>query len=106
MLQQTQVKKFPSPSERDIKNIRVWHHNTNHYAIEGDEKSYLDQKHDLFSLVPREKTPLRKLLDTSRIFRRLSLSRKSEAPELPLYNNGWVRYFLDEHMDHTSPWLS
>lgn len=99
MLQQAQLKKFPSPSGRDIESIRVWHRNTNHYAIDGDEKSYLDEELDLFSLVPREKTSLRKLLDKSRVFRHLFLLRKSKTPELPLYNKSWVHYFSDELMD-------
>ena len=50
-------------------------------------------------MVPQEKTPLRKFLDTSRIFRRLTIFRKSQSPELTLYNNGWVHYFSDERMN-------
>jgi hypothetical protein len=99
MLQQAQLKKFPSPSERDIRNIEVWHRNTNHYAIEDEEKSYLTQKHDLFSLVPREKSPLRKLLDTSRLFRHLLIFKKRHTPKMPLYNTSWVHYFSDKSMD-------
>jgi hypothetical protein len=99
MLQQAQLKKFPTPSQRDIRNIEVWHRNTNHYAIEDEEKSYLTHTLDLFSLVPREKSPLRQLLDTSRLFRHLSIFKKRHTPKLPLYNQGWVHYFSDKSMD-------
>ncbi|KIN05273.1 hypothetical protein OIDMADRAFT_78820, partial [Oidiodendron maius Zn] len=70
-----------------------------HQSILEYSGGYLDEELDLFSLVPREKTSLRKLLDKSRVFRHLFLLRKSKTPELPLYNKSWVHYFSDELMD-------
>ena len=53
-------------------------------------------KHDLFSLVAREKTPLRQLLDRLRIH---SWWKDKRRPELPLYDKNVVTYISDKRID-------
>lgn len=93
MLQQAQIKQQPKSSLDDIQSLRTWHSNHSNCAISEEEQSYLHYPKDLFSLVPKEKSPLRRFLERSRNFRSYRLWRSKNAPELPLH---------DEHVIYVS----
>jgi len=96
ILQQSELKKYPCAKDQDIKSLENWHWNHNNCAIDPEEQKYLSYKHDLFSLVPRVKTPLRRFLDRFRIH---SLWKDKKAPELPLYDRNVVTYVSDKRID-------
>jgi hypothetical protein len=99
ILQQAELKKYPQPSTQDIISLENWHWNHNNCAIAEEEKAYLSQKHDLFSLVPRVKTPLRRLLDRSRKFKLHRFWHSKDKPELPFYDDKVVTYTSDKRID-------
>jgi hypothetical protein len=90
------LKKYPRAKHRDIKSIENWHWNHNNDAIDPEEQKYVTYKHDLFSLVAREKTPLRQLLDRFKIH---SWWKDKRPPELPLYDKNVVTYISDKRID-------
>ncbi|KAH9224690.1 hypothetical protein DL95DRAFT_254615, partial [Leptodontidium sp. 2 PMI_412] len=69
MLQQAELKKFPQAARQDLKSVQNWHYNHGGHAISPEEQTYLTHSLDVFSVVPKEKAPLRRLLDRSRTFR-------------------------------------
>lgn len=68
-------------------------------AISDEEQQYLSHDLDLFCVVPKEKTPLRRLLDRSRKFRIASFWKSDEAPSLPVYDQDVVTYTSDKRID-------
>ena len=54
---------------------------------------------DLFSVVPREKAPVRRLLDRSRKFRIASFWRSKDAPGLPIYDQDVITDSSDKRID-------
>jgi hypothetical protein len=99
MLQQVELRKFPRPSDHDVENISNWHWNHGNCAVDEEEQKYLTHVHDLYSLVPRIKTPLRHLVDKSRSFKMHWLWRQQKVPELPLYDRDHVFYGSDRNID-------
>ena len=99
MLQQAELKKLPPPAKHDIVSIQNWHYN-HETAINEAEQAYLDMSRDLFSLFPRDKSPLRRLLDRSKGFRLFMLWRKKKTTSiLPLYDQQEVTYTSDKRID-------
>jgi hypothetical protein len=99
MLQQSELKKAPPACAQDIKSVCNWHHNHSNVAISAPETAYLSHDLDLYSVVPKEKTPLRRLLDRSRKFRIHSLWRTEKAPQLPVYDQDVITYTDDKRID-------
>jgi hypothetical protein len=99
MLQQSSLQKAPPACPQDIKSIRNWHYNHSDQAISTPEMAYLSHDLDLYSVVPKEKTPLRRLLDRSRKFRIHSLWKSAKAPELPVYDQDVITYTDDKRID-------
>jgi hypothetical protein len=69
VLQYAELKKYPTAPPQDVQSLLNWHRNHNSCAIAEEERNYLIHVHDLFSLAPKVKTPLRRLLEKSRRFR-------------------------------------
>lgn len=111
MLQQAELKKFPQAARPDLKSVRNWHFNHGGKdledgevdltccAISPEEQEYLNHPQDLFSVVPREKAPLRRLLDRSRKFRIASFWKSKDAPGLPIYDQDVITYTSDKRID-------
>ena len=99
MVQQSSLQKAPQACAQDIKSLRNWHYNHSNLAISAPETAYLSHDLDLYSVVPKEKTPLRRLLDRSRKFRIHSLWKSSKAPELPVYDQDVITYTDDKRID-------
>jgi hypothetical protein len=96
------LRKYPdtlSHAPQDIKSLENWHYNHDFKAIAPEEQKYLQYYRDLFSVVPKEKTPLRKLLEKSRQFHVFWLWRDKEAPNLPIYDAGSITYNSDQRIN-------
>ncbi|KAL1882806.1 hypothetical protein Daus18300_000444 [Diaporthe australafricana] len=103
ILQQSLVRKSPRAPRRDIKSIRNWHFNHDYAAISPKEQEYLNHasEDDLIRVVHVDKTPLRRLVDSSLRLRTLRLW-KDKKDDIPSYDAANVEYFLDKRMDRFS----
>jgi hypothetical protein len=79
--------------DKDVTSVSNWFHN-NKNAILRDETEYIEHSGDLFSVVPKPRTPLRRLLDWSSRFRRAKFWRK--PPKLQDEN---IHYASDQRID-------
>jgi len=93
------LRKYPVAPQHDIQSLLNWHTNHNSCAIADEEREYLSRKHDLISLVPKVKTPLRRLLEKSSNFKLHWFWKDKDGPELPLYDRNEVRFFSDKKID-------
>ncbi|KAI1413602.1 hypothetical protein F5Y13DRAFT_160686 [Hypoxylon sp. FL1857] len=98
ILQQTAMKKYQPTPSRIIKSIRNWHYNHDYHAIDEVEQKYLDDEKDLISVVPKDKMPVRRLIDHSRRLRTFSIW-KQENQETPDYDAAYVSYYSDKRID-------
>lgn len=99
VLQQAELKKHPNPSAQDIRSLENWHYNHSNRCLLPTESAYIKQKHDLLSVVPKEKTPLRRLLERWKTFRIHWFWKDNDKPELPLYDKDVVTYISDKRID-------
>lgn len=99
ILQQTELKKLPRAPNHDIESVQNWHYNHN-TAINEEEQAYLTKPHDLFALLPRTKSPLRRLLERSKVFRLWLMWRKvTSDPTLPVYDKKEFTHISDNRVD-------
>ncbi|KAL6816727.1 hypothetical protein V8C40DRAFT_269178 [Trichoderma camerunense] len=123
VLQQSALRSYkPAPSQ-DIKSIFRWHFNHAHRAIWENEQQYLHYgsmhghpngyEHacaeteatrktrtddDLICVVQKEKPPLRRVIDSSRIFRTMSLWEK-ERGDVSAHDMENVTYVSEQRLD-------
>lgn len=95
------MRKYPLAPQRDVKSIRNWHFNYDYKAIGEDEQQYLNYDEDLICLAPRDKTPIRQLIDRSRWLRTLWIWRRRDRNS-PEDNLSRVSYYSDKRMDQFS----
>ncbi|KAI8945298.1 hypothetical protein F4801DRAFT_136462 [Xylaria longipes] len=98
ILQQGEMKKFQSARGQDIRSLRNWHYNHDYVAISPEEWKYLEHESDLFGVVQKDKTPLRRLIDHSRRLRTLSIWRLKNQ-SAPKDEDDMVSYYSDKRMD-------
>lgn len=97
MFRQVVLKTLPPAPKHDIESIQNWYQNHNDTAINTPEQTYLSNTHDLFSLIPRDKSPLCIFLERSLAVRLLRLWRKKTTnPSLPLYDD--TTYMSDKRI--------
>lgn len=99
ILQQAELKKHPAPLPYDIKSLENWHHNHLNAAISPPEAAYLSHPRDLFSVVPKEKSPLRRLLERIESFRVHWLFSDRNAPTLPSTDAQLITFISDKRID-------
>ena len=75
-----------------MKNIRRWHQNHEWRAIDQDEQRYLDHDDDLICVFPKERTPLRKVIENSLWLRTLVVWKKKQQDN---DSSGDLSYALD-----------
>lgn len=92
------MKKFQKARRQDIRSLLRWHRNHDNMAILPEEQKYLDDENDLFGVVQRDKTPLRRLIDRSRWLRTLPIWRL-KTQNVPNYDSDVVSHFSDKRMD-------
>lgn len=63
LLDHTQIKARPAATEFQISNVKRWFRNANEHVIQHEEKQFIDKDGDLIPVVPKTKTPLRRLVD-------------------------------------------
>jgi hypothetical protein len=102
IIQQAELKKHPQPSEQDLGSLKNWHYNHQNKTINSAETSYLSSAHDLLSVVPKEKTPLRKLLEQNSFFIARSFWHQRKKPVLPHYDKDLnvITYISDKRVDN------
>ena len=83
--------------KKDIYSLSNWFNN-NGNAILAEETDYIKHPSDLFSLVPRLKSPLVSLLERSSRFRLLRLWQQEDIENLTS-NDKNVHYYLDKKID-------
>lgn len=90
---------MPPAPNHDIESVRNWHYN-HKSAINENEQSYLINRHDLFALLPRIKSPLRRLLERSEVFRLWRPWRKLTSDStLPVYDKKEFTHISDRRVD-------
>ncbi|CAJ0548693.1 Ff.00g023060.m01.CDS01 [Fusarium sp. VM40] len=97
MLQQSALNQFSDAPRRDVRSIRNWHYNHGSAAILNEEQKYLDQD-DLFCVLQKDKTPLRRMIDKSYRLRTMDLWRRPDT--VPDYDASHVSYYSDKRIDH------
>ncbi|KAF2968578.1 hypothetical protein GQX73_g4999 [Xylaria multiplex] len=98
VLQHAEMKKFQAARRQDIRSLRNWHHNHDYAAILPEEWEYLEHDDDLFAVIQKDKTPLRRLIDNSRRLRTLSIWRQGSQDALN-DDGDWVSYYSDKRMN-------
>ncbi|KAF5026803.1 hypothetical protein F66182_1087 [Fusarium sp. NRRL 66182] len=98
MLQQASLGKYPDAPPRDVRSVRNWHHNHDFSAIAAKEQKYLDQD-DIFCVLQKDKTPLRRAIDGSYRFRTMKIWKRS-GDNVPEYDAPNVTYYSDKRIDH------
>lgn len=80
LIQHTTLRSHPKVPQFDIDSLKNWLYNAQK-AINPTEVSYLDQQHDLLSVIPAAATsPLRRLLAKSSKFNFMKIWRKKAPP--------------------------
>ncbi|GAB1217080.1 hypothetical protein ATERTT37_006303 [Aspergillus terreus] len=84
-----------SAGEKDITSLKNWFYNHDG-AIMPEERTYID-KNDLFALVPKDRSPLRRFFERSSHFRLFKLWRQKphaeqEASNIAEWLSGKVAY--------------
>ncbi|KAL4788757.1 hypothetical protein BDV19DRAFT_383649 [Aspergillus venezuelensis] len=93
-----QLKTRASAAEKDIQSLKNWFYNHDG-AIIPEERKYIE-KDDLFALVPKDRSPLRRLFEQSSRFRLSRLwKRKELKSELPLHVQQNINYSSDKRID-------
>lgn len=101
VLQQSKLRRYPEAPHRDIRSMRNWHHNHGYAAIAPEEQEYLQHDKDLICLVQKDKTPLRRLIDTSLTIRTLPMWKHKDKAAAN-YDAEHVSYYSDARMDKTA----
>ncbi|UKZ81906.1 hypothetical protein TrVFT333_009683 [Trichoderma virens FT-333] len=120
LLQQSAIRKYKPAPKQDIKNILRWHLNHANLTIWEDELQYLYHggirgplngngketeatrktrtEDDLICVVQKEKPPLRRVIDSSRLFRTMDLwkMKRGQGSEDAI---GDVIYFSERRLD-------
>jgi hypothetical protein len=97
LLQHSSIKKLTKAPERDVKSLRHWHYNHSNVAIAPEEQTYLN-KDDLVRVVHEDRTPLRRVIDSSLRLRTLPIWRLRKH-EAPAYDAEYVSYYSDKRID-------
>ena len=97
VLQHSQLKARPPVAEKDVSSLENWFYNNGNAILE-NETEYIKRSSDLFSVVPKSKSPLRVLLEHSHRFRLLKLWQEKYV-DAAGYSDENVHYFSDEKID-------
>ncbi|KAL3462269.1 hypothetical protein BJX64DRAFT_288600 [Aspergillus heterothallicus] len=93
------IRSRPPPTERDVTSVRTWLSNDER-AIAKEEMEYVE-KRDLFVLITKLRSPLRRFLELWSPVRRCGWW-KEERPELPFYIRQDVHFYSDQRLETTA----
>lgn len=68
VIQHSKLRRRPPVAAKERRSLSNWFHNHDK-AIQEDETLYIQHSEDIFAIVPRNKTPLRRVLERSSHFR-------------------------------------
>jgi len=111
LLQQSALRNYDRAPEKDVKSLFRWHRNHDFKAIWKEEQEYLNSTDktpdgkikvdttDLICVVPKDKPPLRRIIDSSLFLRTLKLweDKRRNVPEDPGLAD--VSYYSEKRMD-------
>ncbi|KAK4112398.1 hypothetical protein N656DRAFT_709377 [Canariomyces notabilis] len=97
LLQHSRMKKLTKAPGRDIKSLKHWHYNHSNVAIAREEQTYLNNE-DLVRVVQEDRTPLRRVIDSSLRLRTLPIWRLRKH-EAPVYDADYVSYYSGKRID-------
>ncbi|KAI1128640.1 hypothetical protein F5Y10DRAFT_240197 [Nemania abortiva] len=83
---------------REVKNLRRWHKNHQNKAIDAKEHEYLSQNEDLIQVHSHDRTPVRRLIDSSLRLRTMSIWKDNKV-SIPEYESKEISYYSDRRMD-------
>lgn len=92
VIQHSELRSRPKVLEKDRNSLSNWFSN-HHKAILEEETMYIQHPDDLFAMVPKNKTPLRRVLERSSRFRLFRWWKKKKPSPLD-----------DENVHFTSDW--
>ena len=101
VLRHSQIRSQPQVPARNIESVSNWLYNAEN-AIADEETAYLTHTSDLFPLVPKPKSSLRKLLECSSIFRlsRFWRTKPSRSdPDMFEYLEQHIHYSSDDKIE-------
>lgn len=93
VLQHSELRTRLGVSKKDQRSLQNWFYNHDDQAILPQEAAFVNYSDDLFSVVARPKTPLRRLLERSRHFRLFKLwqTRPKGSPDENIHYNSYDR---------------
>jgi len=97
MIQQAQLRNKPPIPAKDVNSVKNWFENHIN-AITEPESRYIHKSSDLVQLVPKSKTPLRRLLERSQNFR-LWKTWHVKRDDLECHDTDHEFYTSDEQID-------
>ena len=97
VLQHSRLKAHPRVAKKDVCSLENWFYNNGNAILEA-ETEYIKRSSDIFSVVPKSKSPLRVLLEHSHRFRLLKLWQEKHV-DAAGYSDENVHYFSDEKID-------
>lgn len=84
---------------KNRQSLKNWIANSNYKVIDLEEQDYIG-KGDLFPLVPKDRSPLRRLFEKSSLFRLSRFWRKSpEIDPLPEHVIRGIHFYSDKRID-------
>src|SRR5262245_7756748 len=83
LLQYSAICTWPEAPKGNVQSVRNWLHNTGN-AIHDEETAYIKQSHDLVSLAPKAKSPLRRLFERSSYFRSANVWKKQPSEDIDI----------------------
>ncbi|KAF3388127.1 hypothetical protein DPV78_012114 [Talaromyces pinophilus] len=101
VLQYINIKARADTAEREVNSLKNWFYN-HEGAIYAKEQSYID-KDDLFPLIPKERSPLRRLFETSSRFRLSHFWKREKLAgtisDLPVHCHENIQLYSDKKID-------
>lgn len=103
LLQYSAICAWPEAPKNNVQSVRNWLHNANN-PIHDEETAYIKRSHDLVSLAPKAKSPLRRLFECSSYFRLAEIWKRKPSkdvdisfpyPEMVYYaDDSRIEYFI------------
>ena len=93
ILDHSALKARPDANAFQIRNVKTWLKNSNN-PIAKEEVRYIDKEGDLMPMVPKIKTPLRRIMDRYQVLRKFSCFRQTKVRTVH------VTYFLSPRPDN------
>lgn len=96
LLQYSAIRAWPKAPKSNAQSVQNWLQIAGN-AIQDEEKEYINRSHDLVSLAPKARSPLRRFFDRSSYFRFAGVWRKKPSRDLELgFPHPEMIYYTDD----------